>query len=287
MRFTNEHNLPLRIIKQLGQFHKPDSKRISITHLIGCPLERTLLIERWDDVELDYSDFLSTIIGISVHERQDKLSRGDDDIESETKFEDKVGLFTVVGRADNYDNKDKIIRETKVKSINALKYKDFLKEVEKQLNIYAWQRRKRGQEVKGLELDVYFRDWVEWEADKAATIRFAVMKVGRKTAVKTADTKDQAEDFILQQDKVKQDSSAFYEYSIEERGGKNDYPPIPVQHSIPIPLWTFEKQQEFVEGQVEYFTLCPECCEEQCKWRNNLRCKKYCKARSVCVKGKK
>lgn len=275
MKWTNKHNLPSRVIKQLGVIHRPQKDRISITHLIGSPRERTLLMDKWDDVVLDYSDFLSTICGISVHDRQNRLDKNSDDVASEVKYEDKVGSITVVGRSDNYDIKEKVIGETKVKAVGCLKYKEFIQDVEFQLNCYAWQRIKRGFEVNGLRLDVYYRDWIEWKADQANNVRYAVMKEGRKTALKVFDTCILADNYIFT---LKNKDECY----TEERKPGEPYPHILVEFDIPVKLWTFNQQQEFIEDQCELFSLAPMYCDDNYKWKNCLRCKKYCKARNVC-----
>ncbi len=274
MKMTNKFLLPDRVVRQISKLHKPEPNRISVTSLISCPRERQLQIDRWDEIVLDYSDFLPTLLGISLHERQDRLSEGVDEVESEVKYEDKVGQFTVVGKADNYDTTTKIIRETKVKAVGVLKHDSFIEEVTAQLNVYAWQRRKRGFEVNGLELDVYYRDWVEWQADKANTTKYAVMKEGRKTALKVFDSMILAEEFA-----TNDGGSKIY---IDVRKPDGSYPVIPLEHSVPIKLWTFEEENEYVENQVELFTLDPYYCDKKCRWKNDLKCRKYCRSRSVC-----
>jgi hypothetical protein len=277
MKLLNKYNLPPRIVRQISTLHKPEPNRISVTSLIGCPRERQLQIDKWVEITLDYSDFLPTLLGISLHERQDRLSEKVDEVESEVKYEDKIGQFTVVGKADNYDTESKIIRETKVKAVGVLGYDSFIEEVERQLNVYAWQRLKRGFQVNGLELDVYYRDWVEWQADKANNTKYAVMKEGRKTALKVFNSHCEADKWMVDNDMADVDG-----YYIEIREPQGNYPEISIDHSIPVKLWSFADQQQFIEDQVELFTLDDMYCDERCRWRNDLKCKKYCKSRSVC-----
>ncbi len=275
MILTNKNNLPKRILDQISIPHQPKKDRISITDLIGCPRARTLLLERWEDVIWDYSDFLQTLLGISLHERQERIAENTEDIEAEVKFEDKFDNFVVVGKADNYTPSEETIRDTKVKAVGVLKYESFLKECEYQLNCYAYQRRIRGFPVSKLELDIYYRDWVKWQADKANLTRYAVMKKGRKTALKVFDNYIEADEWIRIQ---KINVNLF----IEERKGNSEYPSLCLDHSISLPLWTLDEQGDFIQGQVELFNLDKMYCDDEYKWRNNLRCKEYCKARTVC-----
>lgn len=273
MKWTNNWNLPDRIIRQVGKMYQPKPNRLSVTHLINCPRERHLLETRWDDVVLDYRDFLSTIIGIAVHERQDRLSTEDE--QHEEHLETKVGEWTVVGRSDNRDGE--IIRETKTKSTFILQYekakKDFLREVEFQLNVYAHLHRLHGNYINALELDLFFRDWKQRELEQAQP-KYAVVKRGRKRAIKLFDTQESAENFI----EMYGDS----ELSVEFRESKF-YPKTEVEHSMPIELWTPERAEQYVQDQVELFTLDPMYCDDQCTWEGR-KCAQYCKARSVCEK---
>ncbi len=269
MQFTNKHGLPERIIRQLPKLYSPKEKRISVVDLINPPRIRTLQLKEWDKIIVDYADFLDTVIGLSVHERQSRLATSDE--ESEVKFEDVIEGTTLVGRSDNYDLIEKIIRDTKTIPVDRLKFPDFFHELELQLNIYAYQRRKRSHEVKRLEAELWFRDWKRYESEKAKP-KLAVMKQGRKNAVKLFDANQQkeAEDFAH---KV----GGYVQY----REGE-DYPEICVIPSYPVELWTPEKEMEYVTDQIEYHTLAPMDCPESEHWKNDLRCKQYCRVRTVC-----
>lgn len=271
MIWTNKYNLPKRIIRQLPELHKPKDKRISVTDLINPPRIRTLQLEKWDEIVMDYSDLLDTIIGLSVHERQSKLATSDDD--SEHKFEDTIDGVTLVGKSDNYDMIDLVIRDTKTIPVDRLKFPDFFHELELQLNLYAYQRRLRDQQVKGVEADLYFRDWKRYEAEKDVE-KWAVMKKGRKSAVRLFNHEHEAWDYI----------GSFADaspYSVEHRQSTG-YPQISVQWSVPVKLWSFDKQKEYVADQIEYHVLAPMECPDDEHWKNDLRCKKYCRVRSVC-----
>lgn len=271
MKILNKYNLPDRIVRQLSPPHRPVSGRISVTQLIDAPRIRTLLLEKWDDVVLDYSDFLSTVIGLSVHERQERLVDVEEDEEAEVKFEDMIDGVLIVGKSDTYYPKEKIIRDTKVKAVGCFKYVSFKTDLERQLNTYAMQYRSRGYEVSGLECDVYYRDWKKWEADRDKET-WAVMKPGRKTAIKVFDREANAIYYV---------QNNGFSYYVEHRG-KGSYPQIPVDYSIPVELWEYNKETEYVKDQIEYHILAPLDCPEECRWKDCLRCKDYCRVRSVC-----
>ncbi len=159
MKTTNIHNLPERVTRMLPEKYKPDPNRMGVTQLIDAPLIRTLMIEKWDEIEYDISDMLSTLIGISVHDRAEKFATEDEEAEQKLEFTkdskgDEFGL-TLVMKADNVFQSE--IRDTKTKAVG---FKNFglQKEIE-QMNCYAWGQRMSFNEIDKLVLDVYYRDW--------------------------------------------------------------------------------------------------------------------------------
>jgi len=166
-RWINEHNLPDRVIKVIQGKHKerkPELNRLSITDLIEDPLSRVLYVHHWDDIVRDYSDLLTAVQGIALHSRYEMVASDDDD--AEHKFEDVINNIIVVGKADNYFidcdspcSENPILLEVKQTGVYGPKYR--IDKWTKQMNCYAWQRRKRGQEVNKLLVDVWYRDWKE------------------------------------------------------------------------------------------------------------------------------
>jgi len=157
MRVENRHNLPDRVIRQISLPYQPKPNRLGVTRLIDSPLVNTLWLEKWDEIVVDYSDFLIQLFGISMHDRQESLAA--DDEQAEHKMEEIVNGITVVGKSDTMDNG--IIRDTKVSKVGYLKYHKY--ELECQLNCYAWLWSKEPKAViKSLEGDLYYRDW-DWK----------------------------------------------------------------------------------------------------------------------------
>ena len=154
--YTNIHNLPERVIKVIKGKRKdkaPDIKRMSVTDLIDEALPRYLYITEWDKITRDYSDYLTMVQGTALHDRYEMMAGDDDD--AEHKFEDDVGYYTIVGMADNYF--DETILDLKQTSVYGPQYK--INKWTAQTNIYAWQRRKRGQVVNKILIDVWYRNW--------------------------------------------------------------------------------------------------------------------------------
>lgn len=156
MIWENRYNLPDRVIRVIqGRYkeRKPELNRLSITDLVDEPLPRILYTHHWDDIVRDYSDMLTMVQGTSLHSRYEMCATDDED--AEHKLEDVIDGIIVVGKADSYF--DGILLEVKQTGVYGPKYR--LPKWEKQLNCYTWQRRMRGEEVKELLADVWYRDW--------------------------------------------------------------------------------------------------------------------------------
>lgn len=156
MRWTNNYNLPDRVIRVVNGKYKqtqPDINRLSVTDLIDDPLPRLLYIKFWEDIVRDYSDLLTMVQGTALHTRYE-MNAGDDEV-VEKKFTDVVNDLIVVGKADSFF--DTTILEVKQTGCYGPKYR--MDKWTKQMNCYAWQRNKRGQEVTKLLVDIWYRDW--------------------------------------------------------------------------------------------------------------------------------
>jgi hypothetical protein len=226
-------------------------------------------MERWDDLQIDYSDLLSTIIGISVHERNERLSADEEDVEH--RMEDQVHGVTLVGKSDCYDAWDEAVRDTKTKGTGFVVYDDAKKQIEQQLNIYSWQLRNRGKVVSVLDADIFYRDWKLYEAQKSQE-KWAAIKPGAKKATRLFGSQTDADFFCLEHS----------DHVVEFRPAK-PYPVIAFETYSPR-LWSHQEQQQFIEDQIEYHVTCPMDCPLDCRWKNGLRCQEYCRVRSVCDK---
>lgn len=67
MQITNKFNLPETIYKAVSKVYAPNPDRLSVTDLIGPPLIRQLKIKHWDELQEDASDRLWALLGQSVH----------------------------------------------------------------------------------------------------------------------------------------------------------------------------------------------------------------------------
>lgn len=171
MEFTNKFNLPDRVVRVIVgkyKYHEPELNRLSVTDLTGDPLIRMLYVHHHDLIVRDYSDMLTMVQGTALHDRYEMVATDDEDVEH--KLEDAILdtngniVMIVVGKADSYF--DETILDVKQTGCYGPKYR--IDKWTKQLNVYAWQIRKRtnklhqeyyGRGVKKLLIDVWYRDW--------------------------------------------------------------------------------------------------------------------------------
>lgn len=272
MNWTNKYHLPEHIIALLPKKYEPKEGRFSVTQVIDSPRIRTLQMKHWDELEGDYSDLLSTVIGISVHEKFAAVATKavqEDDLQelTEHKMEIEINGVTLVGRLDGYSEAKKCLKDVKTKGVKFTSYPEARKEIENQLNIYAWMVRQQKLPVESLFADIFYRDWKLWEAQKDIP-KWAVMKPGRKTAVKLFDSPQEADEGL---------ESGWW---VESRPSKN-YPKIPYE-KLEVPLWSEEKQKTFIIESINYHQNNPMDCPGSCRWSNNIRCKHYCPVVKFC-----
>jgi len=267
MKITNNKNRPEEFIKAI-KFYQPKPERMSTTHLIDEPLIRTLQIEKWDDIIVDVSDFTLMLLGISFHKYIGEFG----DEFAEHKFEDKVDSLMVVGKADLYKVETQSIEDWKVTSVWTLVYESRVKEWEKQLNVYAWQHRKRGLKVTKLVVHAILRDWSESRALKNkdypqndfVSIEIPLWSFEQQEKY----IKDQIQ-FHLMNPKGECSPESKWQketaYAVMKKGRKSA-------------LRVFDEEVKAIDYQVGY----NKSTYIEKRLGECLRCKKYCLVRSVC-----
>lgn len=159
MRLTNMYDLPETMLNVMGQFRKPQEKRISVTELIGPPLIRQLRMKHWDELEEDASDRLWALLGQSVHYALEKGTPLD--ALAEERLEVKVDGITLSGQADLYQDGE--VSDWKTTSCYSfiLGMKDSWTT---QLQAYAFLYRSIGFPVTSLKIHAILRDWMKSKA---------------------------------------------------------------------------------------------------------------------------
>ena len=266
MEYTNKYNLPERVIRVIqGHFKnpkKPEPNRMSVTDLIHEPLIRTLYIEKWDDIVVDWSDFILPTEGNALHDRYEMFADEDDD--AEHKLEDVVDGLILVGKADN--KREDYILDVKQIKVYGPQYK--LKDWERQLNTYCWMWRKRGEIINKLLVDVWYRDFSD-----SNTFWKNYPKIAYEEISLPVWSYEQQEEYI--HDQMQFHIMASHQECSEEQKGtrweifkSKNKTPTKVKHSEDAAqLWVDkqDKKDKYIIKKSE-----PKFC-------------RYCKSRSVCV----
>ena len=153
MKYSNIHNIPEWLVEKIAREPRPKKpERMSTTDLIHPPRQRTLYLERYDDIVIDVSTLLAMWYGISLD------SQFDDDPNAQNKMEFDIDGMTLVGMWDCL--RDDIIQDYKFTKVGQKAYESTMKAWEQQLNVYDflhnildWHR------VKGLENHLFYKDW--------------------------------------------------------------------------------------------------------------------------------
>lgn len=238
MRVTNKNNLPESMVRASGRSHRPDINRLSPSALCGPPMLRALQVEHYDDIEVDVSDSLMSMLGTGFHllMEQNKPNNCMNEMPVSVEY---LG-YTINGIIDQYDPVKKIIRDYKTTSVWSMIDGKPKPEWVKQLNIYAWMLKENGMRVDNIFIEAIARDWVKskafqhgypkspyqrfelpvwdtettksyieywirryeerepctaeerWARDKS----YAVMKKGRKSALRVLDSRVEAEEYM-------------------------------------------------------------------------------------------
>ena len=158
MKVTNNYNLPQPFYKTLASFAgwKPKQSSIGVTTLISPPLPRMVKMTKWDEIEVDASDFIPILLGNVAHFVSES-NTGEEAISEEWLNLELDGM-KLVARLDRYEFKRKAIIDYKVSKIAAF-YDGVKEEWGLQLNIYAHLLRKKGYPVEKIEIHGILKDW--------------------------------------------------------------------------------------------------------------------------------
>lgn len=157
MEITNRNNYPIAFVNAAKtRIYRPEKNRIGVTQLIGSPLARTLLIEKWDEIVLDVDDFIDTIYGtaVDVYLRQYES----DKILSQCKLEHIIQGITLVGVPDRICLDYAFIGDYKFWKVASLRFEQT--DAIAQLNLYRWLAKKRFDwTLDTLYLHPMLKDW--------------------------------------------------------------------------------------------------------------------------------
>lgn len=160
MKFTNNHNLPEAIVRAAkSDKYSRGNADISVTQLIDAPQIRHLREKHREDLTMDVVDTVWSMLGTAVHSL---LEHSRDHVTTEERLYARCRGWVISG---GIDVQHTGIEDYKVTSVwAATKDKP---EWERQLNCYAWLRRKaKGLPTTDLHIWAILRDWNRSEASR-------------------------------------------------------------------------------------------------------------------------
>lgn len=153
----NAHNLPEAYVNVITRHNqKPVPGVVRASALPDSPQIDRLRRKHWDEIVIDVSDQIWSLLGTSVHYILHKGAPEDSFAEEEMIA--PINGVTLTAHSDMYHNQ--IISDYKVTSVWS-----FLLGLKSvwigQLNIYCWMWRQYGYPVKGLRIYAILRDWMK------------------------------------------------------------------------------------------------------------------------------
>jgi hypothetical protein len=257
MKITNKFGLPKVMFDVLSKVYPQKPNRLSVTRLIDSPYLNNLLTKHWDELEEDVSDKLWALLGKSVHyvleKGADLNSFAEEKIEIEYNGVTIAGITDnyhekiisdykvtsvwhwILGDGKDYENQlncNAWLWRKKGYEVTGLVVHAILRD---------WQQSKAGEDYPPIPFATrqiplwtfeqqtqYIEERIKlhtqpdpppctpeerWE--KKPT--FAVMKKGRKSALRVLDTKEQAEEWMSNEEPLQPKGSS--NLSIVERKG--------------------------------------------------------------------
>jgi hypothetical protein len=176
--YTNKHNLPAVIVDAVVNDPYVGGGDVSATKLIDAPQVKVLGAKYRDQVQVDVSERVWSLLGQCVHTILERAGlRAEGMIAEHRMFAEVVGPYgpwQLSGQADVIDLERGVIRDYKVTTVFKAKGS---KAWERQLNVLAWLARANGYQIHGLEIVGIFRDWRKVEAERNPNYPQAAIQV--------------------------------------------------------------------------------------------------------------
>ncbi len=156
MKYTNNHSLPEAIVRAVNaDSYDRGRSDITVTELIGPPLQRILRREHDEDLVEDVADRMYSLLGQAGHVVLERAAHSE---LAETRLYADVSGWTVGGQLDNLHLSDGVLSDYKFTSVYSLLYGE-KPEWTRQLNCLAQLVIENGGVVNKLQIVVLARDW--------------------------------------------------------------------------------------------------------------------------------
>ena len=170
MPYTNHKQLPEALVNAVQNrpydWGLPDGvdpdQYITCTTLINPPQIDVLWRKHKDEIELDVSDEVWSLLGSSVHAILEWAAEPSD--LSETRLYMPVLGWTLGGQLDSLTLKDGVLTDWKLTGCYKVVFDPNFEEWTKQLNVLAELCRHNGYTVNRIQVCTIYRDWSSWQA---------------------------------------------------------------------------------------------------------------------------
>jgi len=168
MKLTNKHNIPPALFQVIQkQIYEPNPKVMRVTELINPPLIKNLSLKHWSEIEVDASDFLTTLLGTAGHYILSQCDEGNVATEPRLEIPIPGTDWTMKGQPDRVDKDRKKLVDYKFVSVFSYIFgqERGFEEYAAQLNMYLFMLeylRRQGAdfpEIESAELNLILRDW--------------------------------------------------------------------------------------------------------------------------------
>lgn len=167
MNITNTYNLPLPVFRALAHesYQKHGKNEISVTSLIGPPKIRQLKLRHDEEISLDASERVWSLLGQSVHKVLE-LAAGEGDLSEGRLYQQdpKWNGWSLTGQHDLYQPAEATLSDFKVTSVYSFLLGE-KSEWEQQLNLNAMLLRHHGHAPHKLQIIAILRDWQSSKAE--------------------------------------------------------------------------------------------------------------------------
>lgn len=279
MILTNAYQYPEAVMAAAKHnIYKPQENMLRVSELINAPLVRALTMQYWNELRVDVDEVLQSLWGNAWHEYMAQY--GKYQAEDERLGASVDGIY-LTGLQDVFNVERHSIEDYKTTSAWSLVFGR--PEWPKQLNVYAWLRRKHNYHVEKLLVHVFLKDWTKNNAqryDDYPKRRFVTKDI-------ELWPRDQAEQYIKNRvaiHKAKPEPCTDEErwakptrYALKKKGRKSA---VKVEDSRDA-LLAYALDKGFAQATPDKVELkSPYSIEVRAG--EHVKCKRYCLARFVC-----
>ena len=164
---TNTNNLPRSIVDAVQNDPYSGGGDISATKLIDAPQVRRLGFLHADEITVDVSDRVWTLLGQAMHTVLERAGLRQEGMVAEQRLfatvEGPYGPWQVSGQFDVLDLERRALVDYKVTTTYKAKGHDGWT---RQLNVLRWLAHRNGEPIESLEVIALFRDWRKSEVGR-------------------------------------------------------------------------------------------------------------------------